>query len=81
MSPRPSATRTLEHVLLALLDEKTMHGCELYQKWCEIKVISLIWNLKQPMLYAILAKLIISRRCGKDNLMEMIRIQKSACQT
>ncbi len=33
------------------------------------------------MLYAILAKLIISRRCGKDNLMEMIRIQKSACQT
>lgn len=135
MSPRPSATLTLEHVLLALLDEKPMHGYELYQKLCEMKGISLIWNLKQPMLYALmaklekqgclvskpdsgetypprhyfhltdagknsllkwlktpvrrardvrqefLAKLIISRRYGRDNLMEMIRIQEAACQT
>jgi PadR family transcriptional regulator, regulatory protein AphA len=57
MSPRQSSALTLEHVLLALLDQKPMHGYELYQELCEMKGISLIWNIKQGMLYAMLDKL------------------------
>ena len=57
MSPRHSSALTLEHVLLALLDQKPTHGYELYQELCEMKGISLIWNIKQASLYAILDKL------------------------
>ena len=57
MSPRHSSALSLEHVLLALLDQKPMHGYELYQDLCAMPGISLIWNIKQPMLYAILDKL------------------------
>jgi PadR family transcriptional regulator, regulatory protein AphA len=57
MSPRQSSHLTLEHVLLAIIDQKPMHGYELYQELCEMKGISLIWNIKQALLYAILEKL------------------------
>ncbi len=57
MSPRHPSALKLEHVLLALLDQKPMHGYELYQDLCEIKGISQIWHLKQAMLYATLDKL------------------------
>jgi DNA-binding PadR family transcriptional regulator len=57
MSPRKTARLTLEHTLLALLDQKPMHGYELYQELCGLKGISLIWNIKQSLLYAILEKL------------------------
>ncbi len=57
MSPRPSSALTLEHVLLALLDAKPMHGYELYQELCAMPGIALIWNIKQALLYAILDKL------------------------
>ena len=57
MSPRQSSNLTLEHVLLALLDQRPMHGYELYQELCELKGISLIWNIKQGLLYALLDKL------------------------
>jgi PadR family transcriptional regulator PadR len=57
MSPRSTSALTLEHVLLALLDHKPMHGYELYQDVCRLPGISLIWNIKQPLLYAILDKL------------------------
>ena len=57
MSPRHSSELTIEHVLLALLDQKPMHGYELYQELCELKGISLIWNIKQGLLYALLDKL------------------------
>ena len=57
MSPRSTSALTLEHVLLALLDQKAMHGYELYQDVCRLPGISLIWNIKQPLLYAILDKL------------------------
>jgi PadR family transcriptional regulator PadR len=135
MSPRHSAALTLEHILLALLDQKPMHGYELFQEICAIKGISLIWNIKQALLYAILdkleergflssqivqgetyprrkyfyitesgknsllnwrkipvrrardirqeflAKLIVARRYGKSDTLELIRIQEQACQT
>ena len=57
MSPRHPSALKLEHVLLALLDQKPMHGYELYQDLCEIKGISQIWHIKQAMLYATLDKL------------------------
>ncbi len=57
MSPRKPATLKLEHILIALLDQKPMHGYEMYQHLSEIKGISRLWNIKQPMLYAILDKL------------------------
>jgi len=57
MSPRRAADLTLEHVLLALLDRAPMHGYELYQELCALKGISLVWNIKQALLYALLDKL------------------------
>ena len=57
MSPRQSTTIAIEHVLLALLDPKPLHGYELYQELCALRGISMVWNLKQAMLYAILDKL------------------------
>ena len=134
MSPRQSSNLTLEHVLLALLDQRPMHGYELYQELCAMKGISLIWNIKQALLYAILdklevkgylisqqvqgetypprkyfhlteigksslqlwiktpvrrardlrqeflAKLIIARRYGKAETLEIIRVQEQACR-
>ncbi len=57
MSPRRSSELTLEHVLLALLEQKPLHGYDLYQELCQMKGISLVWNIKQASLYAILDKL------------------------
>jgi PadR family transcriptional regulator, regulatory protein AphA len=57
MSPRHASPLTLEYVLLALLDQKPMHGYELYQEICGMQGISKIWNIKQALLYAILEKL------------------------
>lgn len=57
MSPRHSTELKLEHVLLALLDQKPMHGYELYQELSAMSGISKIWNIKQSLLYADLEKL------------------------
>lgn len=47
----------MEHVILALLDEKPMHGYELHQKLGKLPGISKIWNLKQAFFYARLERL------------------------
>jgi DNA-binding PadR family transcriptional regulator len=57
MSPRQTAPLTLEHVLLALLDSRPMHGYELYHELSQASGISLIWNITQSMLYVMLDKL------------------------
>lgn len=57
MSPRKTARLTVEHILLYLIDQKPMHGYELYQELCAMEGISLVWNIKQALLYAILEKL------------------------
>ncbi len=57
MSPRRFSALTIEHVLLAILDQKPMHGYELYQELCALPGISKVWNIKQALLYAILEKL------------------------
>jgi PadR family transcriptional regulator, regulatory protein AphA len=57
MSPRKSSRLTVEHILLYLIDQRPMHGYELYQELCAMEGISLIWNIKQALLYANLEKL------------------------
>lgn len=57
MSPRQTAPLALEHVLLALLDSRPMHGYELYHELSQASGISLIWNITQSMLYVMLDKL------------------------
>lgn len=57
MSPRQMTRLTVEHILLYLLEQRPMHGYELYQELCSMEGISLIWNIKQALLYAILEKL------------------------
>jgi len=47
----------MENVLLALLDQKPMHGYELHQELRNNKGIPLVWNIKLSMLYAVLEKL------------------------
>lgn len=134
MSPRKTSRLTVEHVLLYLIGQKPMHGYELYQALCAMEGISLVWNIKQAMLYAILekleargdlrsevqdeaypprkifhltdfgknslqnwlaspvrrardfrqeflAKLIIARRYGKQQALDLIRTQEQACET
>ena len=134
MSPRHPSVATLEFVLLALLDQKPMHGYELYQELCGLQGVSQIWNIKQGTLYAMLnkfeeqgfltsqmvqgetypprkyfylteagknslqtwmktperrardirqeflAKLIIARRYGTGQALELIQLQEQACQ-
>jgi DNA-binding PadR family transcriptional regulator len=134
MSPRKTARLTVEYILLYMIERKPMHGYELYQELCALEGISLIWNIKQALLYAILekleaqgyllsevvqgetypprkyfhltdfgrtslqdwlaspvrrardfrqeflAKLIIARRYGKQQALDLINIQQQACE-
>lgn len=54
---RKAAPISMEHVILALLDEEPMHGYELHQKLSKLPGISKIWNLKQALFYAKLERL------------------------
>lgn len=57
MSPRSAAPLTLEFVLLGLVAETPAHGYELYQALHHLRPLSLVWNVGQPQLYALLDKL------------------------
>jgi PadR family transcriptional regulator, regulatory protein AphA len=57
MSPRTQSPLTLEYILLGIIDQKPIHGYDLYKKISEINGISLIWQIKQSQLYALLDKL------------------------
>ena len=57
MSPRASAPLALEYVLLGLLNERPMHGYDLFQQVRSTRGIALVWNIKQSLLYAMLDKL------------------------
>lgn len=52
MSPRRKAALLMEHVLLAMLKRKEMHGYELHQELGKLPGISKIWNLKQALFYS-----------------------------
>jgi DNA-binding PadR family transcriptional regulator len=55
--PRPTSPIATDHVILALLDEKPMHGYEIHQRITSMPGIIKIWSLKQGLLYAKLEKL------------------------
>lgn len=55
--PRPSSPIATDHVILALLDEKPMHGYEIHQRISSMHGIIKIWSIKQGLLYAKLEKL------------------------
>ena len=55
--PRPTSPIATDHVILALLDEKPMHGYEIHQRISSMPGIIKIWSLKQGLLYAKLEKL------------------------
>lgn len=57
MSPRAAAPFSIEHVLLALLDAHPTHGYDLYQELRDEQGITLIWNVKQSLFYAMLDRL------------------------
>lgn len=47
----------IEHALLGFVRRQPMYGYEIYQRMVASSEIGLVWNLKQSMLYAVLARL------------------------
>ncbi len=54
---RPSNPLSIEYILLGLLAENPRHGYDLYKQITHFDAISLVWNIKQSQLYALLDKL------------------------
>ena len=48
---------SMEYVILALLDEESLHGYELHHRINELPGISKIWNIKQALFYSKLERL------------------------
>jgi len=59
---------SLEHILLGFLCQEPTHGYDLYKKINDFEGISLVWHIKQSLLYALLDKL------EKDGLVTSNRI-------
>ncbi len=57
MSPRSSSPLTLEFILLGLLEERPMHGYDLFRALQRLEGLAMIWRVKQSTLYALLDKL------------------------
>jgi PadR family transcriptional regulator, regulatory protein AphA len=57
MSPRSSSPLALEPALLGLLYHQPAHGYDLHRKMTAIRVVSMLWSVKQSQLYALLDKL------------------------
>lgn len=55
--PRRALPISMEHSILALLDEEPMHGYEIHQRLNKMSGIDKIWNLKQALLYSKLERL------------------------
>ncbi len=47
----------IEHALLGFLRRQPMYGYEIYQRMVASSELGLVWNIKQSMLYAVLARL------------------------
>ncbi len=54
---RQSNPLSIEYILLGLLADNPCHGYELYRQITHFDAISLVWNIKQSQLYALLDKL------------------------
>ena len=55
--PRQQSPLSLEYILLGFLDQKPIHGYDLYKKISSFDAISLVWSIKQSQLYALLDRL------------------------
>jgi DNA-binding PadR family transcriptional regulator len=54
----PSSSHlTIEHALLGFLNERPMHGYELYQQLTSTGGLWQVWRLKQSQVYALLARI------------------------
>ncbi|NLE83061.1 MAG: hypothetical protein GX603_00925 [Chloroflexi bacterium] len=54
---RRATPLTMEHIILAILDEGPLHGYELHQRLNHMPGVSKIWNVKQALFYSKLDKL------------------------
>ena len=54
---RSQAPFSFEFILLGLINEEPIHGYDLYKKVDSTECISLIWHVKQSLLYSMLEKL------------------------
>ncbi|MCC6147866.1 MAG: PadR family transcriptional regulator [Anaerolineaceae bacterium] len=57
MSPRPQSPLTFEFVLLGLLEQRPMHGYDLFKALDRLEGVGLVWRVKQSRLYALLDRL------------------------
>ena len=55
--PRPATPISLEHIILAMLDEQPLYGYELHNRLCEMPGVNKIWNVKQALFYSKLDRL------------------------
>lgn len=55
--PRRAAPISIENVILALLNEESLHGYELHHRISQMPGISKIWNIKQALFYSKLERL------------------------
>jgi DNA-binding PadR family transcriptional regulator len=55
--PRQQAPLSLEYILLGFLEQKPIHGYDLYKQISGFEPISLVWRVKQSQLYALLERL------------------------
>lgn len=55
--PRQQIPFSIEYVLLGFLEQKPIHGYDLFKKISGFDAISLVWSLKQSQLYALLERL------------------------
>jgi PadR family transcriptional regulator, regulatory protein AphA len=54
---REQTPLSFEYILLGYIYQGPIHGYDLYKKISDLKGISLVWHIKQGMLYAMLEKL------------------------
>lgn len=55
--PRRQAALSLEFILLGFLHQQPAHGYDLYKKLSTLEGVTLVWNVKQPQMYALLDRL------------------------
>ena len=55
--PGVAHPNTLQYVLVGLVRHRPMHGYELFQALEQQTALGLLWHVKQPHIYAMLAKL------------------------
>lgn len=57
MSPKQRTTYGIEYALLGFFQQQPLHGYEVYQRLQTSEAIGLVWRIKQPHFYALLARL------------------------